>query len=119
MGIFLCPQFVPHGLSSPRAEDQSLQKRVACQAIGAMNPSAGSLASGIKTWHIAAPVKVCLYSAHQVMCRWPHWNEIFGDIEFVLCARLVNAWKAPAQVFGIEMSHVKIDNCRLCLAIFK
>ena len=101
--------FLSHGGAAAGAKDESFQKGIAGQAIGAVDSGAGSFSGGEEARERGAPVEVSLHSAHHVMRGGAHRDQISSDIQAKRLAGGVNARETFSHVVGVESRHVEID----------
>src|SRR6185437_4534755 len=74
-------------------ENQSFEQRVGCQPVGAVYPRASNLATGVQPGNARPPREVCDDSAHHVMRRRRHRNQIRVWIDPTRNAERENTWE--------------------------
>jgi len=98
-----------HCAACARAEHESFEERVACQAIGSVNSGAGRFAGRVQIWNAGAPVDIGLNAAHGIMSRRVDWRGVLGEIDAVAQASFVDTREAGAEVVAPEMGEVERD----------
>lgn len=92
-----------HGGGSPGAEDEALEQGIAGQAVRAVDPRAGDLASRIESRTRRASPTIGVNAAHDVVRRRPDGNRIPRKIQPDPPAHVGNRWKPLDDVGRIEM----------------
>src|SRR5579883_389467 len=85
-----------HCAACARAEHESFEERVACQAIGSVNSGAGRFAGRVQIWNAGAPVDIGLNAAHGIMSRRVDWRGV-----------LARRWSRPRWVRSSETAPVR------------
>ncbi len=102
--------FAAHVAGGARAVDQTFEQGIARQAVGAVDPGAGSFAGGIKSGKRGAAAEIGANASHRIMRRRTDRHQVRGKIDVVLQAGGVNARESLLQAFAIQVGKVKIDD---------
>src|SRR5690349_10277919 len=98
-----------HGLTATRAEDQTLEKGIAGEAICAMDVGVGGFSRGVKAGERSTAPEIGFNATHHVMRSWADGCDIAREIYAIAHAGGVNARETLLdEVFGFG-GHVEID----------
>ncbi|KJJ85530.1 hypothetical protein OMAG_000604 [Candidatus Omnitrophus magneticus] len=88
------------------AKNESFEKTIACQSVGAVNACAGSFSSGKQSFYACSCVNVSGNAAHKEVCCRSYWNWLACYVNIVFKTGFVDARESSFYKFSIEMGNV-------------
>src|SRR4029077_13952767 len=109
-GVFLLHWGVfYHRLAAARAEDQAFEKRIAGQAIGAVDAGCGGFSRSIQAGQGSAAPEIGFHAAHRVVRGGADRRDVTREVDAVAHAGSVDARETLLdEAFGLG-GHVQIN----------
>ena len=102
-----------HGLAAAGAENQTFQKGIAGETIGAVDAGVGGLSCGVKTGDGSVSPEIGFDSSHHVVSSGADRSHVGGQIEAIAEAGGVDTRETFLQEFGGLGGHVEINVLRI------